>query len=77
MNVRECARRMRNAGLWLALIPFLFALVYILRDLLATWRQFGSFDFNPGLLELLVLPIPGALLCLASWIVNGLAAPEK
>lgn len=77
MNIRECARRMRIAGLWLALIPFAFALVYILRDLFLTWRQFGSFDFNIGLLELLALPVPGLLLLLASWVFSGLAAPEK
>jgi hypothetical protein len=77
MNIRECARRMRIAGLWLALVPFVFALIYILHDIVSTWRQFGSFDFNIGMLELLVLPVPGLLLILASWVVNGLAAPEK
>ena len=77
MNVPECARRMRKAGLWLALVPFALALLYIGHDIFTTWRQFGSFDFNPGQLELMVLPIPGLLLVLASWIVNGLAAPSK
>ncbi|MDR3793426.1 MAG: hypothetical protein P4L03_08595 [Terracidiphilus sp.] len=77
MNIRECARRMRIAGLWLALVPFVFALIYIVQDIVSTWRQFGSFSFNIGQLELAVLPIPGLLVLLASWIVNGLAAPEK
>jgi TRAP-type mannitol/chloroaromatic compound transport system permease small subunit len=68
---------MRIAGLWLILVPFVLALVYILQDVIGTWHQFGAFSFNIGMLELLVLPIPGALLCLASWIVNGLAEPTK
>jgi hypothetical protein len=68
---------MRKAGLWLALVPFALALIYIGYDMLGNWRQFGSFDFNPGQLELMVLPIPGLLLCLASWVVNGLAKPTK
>jgi hypothetical protein len=68
---------MRKAGLWLALVPLACALIYVANDLISTWRQFGSFDFNPGQLELLVLPVPGLLLCLASWIVNGLAEPGK
>lgn len=77
MNIRECARRMRKAGLWLALVPFVLSLVYAAHDVLSTWHQFGAVDFNLGLLELLVLPIPGLLLLLASWIVSGLAEPVK
>jgi len=77
MNIRECARRMRQAGLWLALVPFALALAYVGYDIVGTWRQFGTLDFNPGQLELLVPPIPGLLLILASWVVNGLAEPAK
>jgi hypothetical protein len=68
---------MRKAGLWLTIVPFVLAIVFIVRDVVATWRQFGGFDFNIGLFELLMLAVPGALLWLAGWIVDGLAEPEK
>ena len=77
MNIRECASRMRKAGLWLTLVPFVLAIIFIVRDTVSAWRQFGGFDFNPGLFELLILAGPGALLWLAGWIVDGLAKPEK
>lgn len=73
MNLREGARRMKKAGLWLTVLPLLLVLFLIARDAFLTWRQFGSFDVNPGLLELLALAVPGVGLLLLGWIVDGFA----
>jgi hypothetical protein len=76
MNIHEGARRMCRAGQWMILIPLtvllLLMLVLGILDLLHPGRG-GSL----GLIRVfLPLMIPGALLWLAGWIVEGFAKEE-
>jgi len=77
MNLREGARRMKKAGLWLTVLPLALVLFLIGRDAYQTWRQFSSVDVNPGLLELLALAVPGVGMLLLGWIVDGFAEENR
>ena len=78
MNVEEGARRIKPAGMWLALIPAaLGSLLVCLRVFLMTGPGIGAIAGSIGILEVLLLAIPGVLLWIAGWIVEGLAQEES
>ncbi|MGA2886968.1 MAG: hypothetical protein ABSE51_02885 [Terracidiphilus sp.] len=81
MNVQEGARRMRHAGVWLALIPASWiVLVFVLIQMgpmfhPGTGVAEGGFAFMGFLTigEILLAAVPGVLLWIAAWIVEGFA----
>ena len=77
MNVTEGARRMQRAGKWMTIIPLSFLL------LLASWFAVQElFHLNVveghvfGLLDFVVLSIPGMAILHAGWIVEGFAKQD-
>jgi uncharacterized membrane protein len=64
---------MRHAGRWIMLIPALIALLFMGREAYLAYYLRGSFSIGSGLLALIALVIPGAVLWLAGWIVEGFA----
>ncbi|MDR3751136.1 MAG: hypothetical protein P4K94_06575 [Terracidiphilus sp.] len=77
MNIKECARRMRKAGRWMTFIPVGITILAAVADAINTYRSFGGYEPNPGMLELFAFAVPGALLWLAGWIFEGLAQDAK
>jgi hypothetical protein len=76
MNVQEGARRMRQAGEWMVTIPLGIVLVLCtiaalvnLRVLVILWPFLLSVSAS--------LAIPGGLLWLAGWIVEGFAQQDS
>ncbi len=81
MNVPEGARRMKLAGLWIASIPLgILLLLMVGAGTLIVQRQDYAYLANLGpaaILILLYLEIPGWILWLAGWIVEGFSQEEK
>jgi hypothetical protein len=74
MNVEEGATRMKRAGLWLAAAPAaLGGLLICLQLVLIAGPGLGAIAGGIGILEVLLLAIPGVLLWIAGWIVEGFA----
>lgn len=72
MNVHEGARRMRRAGVALALIPICWcALIMCLQLIAMRHNGLGAVAGGLGLAEIFVLAMPGILLWIAGWIVEG------
>jgi len=74
MNVREGARQMRKAGLWLMLAPL--AVLVILNIVWVVEYFFVRDDLRSALrLIPICIPfmVPGAAIWLAGWIVDGFA----
>ena len=75
MNFKEGARRMRVAGLWMIVVPLsAFLLLWAVTLTIALIRVgspagFGVIDLSPCI----PLVIPGAILWLAAWIMEGFA----
>ena len=75
MNAHEGAKRMKQAGALLALIPVCFFVLILGFQIVSIARKgaagLGGVGF--GVADILVLLTPGALLWLAGWIVEGFA----
>jgi hypothetical protein len=73
MNVAEGARRMRRAGQWLVIVPL--AVLALLICVAAVWALIRPDLRSPfGLVPIFIpLVIPGGVLWLAGWIVEGFA----
>jgi hypothetical protein len=75
MNVHEGAKRMKQAGALLALIPVCFFVLILGLQIAISARKgtagLGGVGF--GVADILVLLAPGALLWLAGWITEGFA----
>jgi hypothetical protein len=77
MNIHEAARRMRKAGRWMILIPVGLALLLVGREVVYGFYHLGNGGLYPGIFGLVPLTVPGALLWLAGWIVEGFAEDTK
>jgi len=75
MNVQEGARRMKRAGLWLALIPVVLQVLRICIQMALIAR--AGIGAVVGGIGILVWAIPGTLLWIAGWIVEGFAKKES
>lgn len=73
MNIREGAGRLRRAGRWMILIPLSVGVLVLCCEAVFAHRHPMAFDFGPVLVDMIVLSIPGALLSLAGWILEGFA----
>jgi hypothetical protein len=85
MNVLEGARRMRYAGVWLALIAACWrALVFCIQTATASLLLAGTGGISGGLKigaivgglgigDIILWATPGVLLWVAGWIVEGFA----
>lgn len=62
MNVQEGSRRIKGAGFWLSILP---VVLYISYGIVA--------NHGIGLVDLALLPVPGILLMVIGWIVQGFA----
>lgn len=71
MNVHEGAARMQRAGKWMVLVPV--SLLALLICAAEVWSLFRTDLRSPfGLIPIFIpLFIPGILLWLAGWIVEG------
>ncbi len=77
MNVHEGARRMKRAGKWLVMMPV--AAILILSIIVEIGALFAPGKGDPAILFPLCLPllVPGILLWIAGWIVEGFAQKER
>jgi len=74
MNVQEGARRMRRAGVWLALIPACWCALVLCIQIAFMFRAgIGAIAGGLGISEILIAATPGVLLWIAGWIVEGFA----
>ncbi|MGH9598821.1 MAG: hypothetical protein ACRD27_03085 [Terracidiphilus sp.] len=73
MNIHEGARRMRRAGRWMMIVPL--AVFVLLICVGAASILFRRALLNPLVLIPLfvLLEVPGALLWIAGWILEGFA----
>ena len=71
MNVQEGARRMRYAGVWLALIPACWCVLVLCIQMAFLGFRMGGIMGGLGIVEIIVAATPGILLCIAAWIVEG------
>jgi hypothetical protein len=73
MNIREGAKRMRRAGMWLTIVPLTLLALLILACESMTLFLPGARSYL-GLLALVVpLALPGAAVWIAGWIAEGFA----
>lgn len=77
MNIEEGAKRMRQAGMGIAMIPTVSAMALIVRAAVYTSYRLGGDSLEPSVLDLLTLAVPGFLLWLAGWIVDGFARDAR
>ena len=80
MNVQEGARRMKLAGVWLAVIGVCWRAPVVCTQTITLFPPGGTPNaigvaFARGLLieEIILAAGPGALLWIAAWIVEGFA----
>ncbi len=74
MNVHEGARRMRYAGIWLALIAISWRTLVLCIQVIFLFRGgMGAIAGGLGIGEVLIAAAPGVLLWIAGWIVEGFA----
>lgn len=71
MNVLEGARRMKRAGLFLVMIPWIVLLLVWAIALIVALLHKNPAELNPFGGIFLYLAIPGGMLWLAGWIVEG------
>jgi len=80
MNVQEGARRMRYAGVWLAVVPACWSALFLCIRMGSMFRP-GTDGIAGGLAiaggfgirEIVIAAAPGLLLWIAGWIVEGFA----
>lgn len=74
MNAQEGARRMRYAGMWLALIPACWCALVLFIQIAFMFRAgIGAIAGGLGISEIVIAATPGVLLWIAAWIVEGFA----
>jgi hypothetical protein len=76
MNIHEGARRMKRAGQWMIMIPLTVVLIIWAVALAASVALHREELYHPALLFIIAfvyLAIPGGVLWLAGWIVEGFA----
>jgi hypothetical protein len=81
MSVQEGARRMKRAGHWIVFVPLTFAVVmWGIGLAIALLRRDTISLMHGGIFFLIVfvyLAIPGVVLWIAGWIVEGFAKKES
>ena len=80
MNIHEGTRRMKRAGIWLAVIGVCWRAPAVCTQMIVLFPFGGTPNargvaFAKGLLieEIILAAVPGALLWIAAWIVEGFA----
>jgi len=81
MDVQEGARRMKRAGQWLIMVPLTAVLILLAIGLVVSVLRHDSGSLGRGpivfLFAFIYLAIPGGVLWLAGWIVEGFAKKES
>ena len=76
MNIPEGAYRMRIAGRWLTSVPLLAFVLINLWDILPALLHKPNLQVEFGLFETILLALPGGILWLSGWILEGFAGKE-